>query len=258
MLYDTHAHLDHSRLYPDLPAVMERAAAAGVSRVNCVGCDWPSSLMSVRLAEKYAVGPVRVYAAVGVHPHDANTLDEAMLERLVDLAQAEAVVAWGEIGLDYYRDLSPRPVQQRAFAQQLAAAEALGLPVIIHDRDAHHDILEQLKAARPSAGGVMHCFSGSWEMARDCLDLGFYISLAGPLTYANARSLPEVAKKLPLDRVLVETDCPYLSPEPFRGQTNEPAHVSRVLACLALLRGLDYEEMAARTTENACRLFHIA
>jgi TatD DNase family protein len=255
MLFDSHAHLNDKKLYADLDGVMARALEAGVSQILNCGADWPSSLMSVRLAEKY---PGQVYAAVGVHPHDAKSLTDEMLQKLIKLAEAPQVVAWGEIGLDYYRDLSPREVQQSAFIAQIAAAKSLKKPIIIHDRDAHGDILRIVRQERAGEnGGVFHCFSGSWEMAKECLNLGFMISFAGPLTFVNAPKLSEVAAKVPPDMMLVETDCPYLSPHPYRGKINEPARVSLVAARLAEIRGQSYQEVAEITAQNACRLFCI-
>ncbi len=255
MLYDTHAHLDDAKLYPEIENVLARAAAAGVAYINTIGCDWKTSLMSVHIAEKY---PEHVFAAVGVHPHEAAGLNAEQEEKLFSLAKAEKVVGWGEIGLDYHYDLSSRDIQRRVFRAQIDAAKQAGLPVIIHDREAHQDTLDILRSEHAGInGGVLHCFSGSWEMAKECLRLGFHLSFAGPLTYHNARSLPEVAQRLPLDRILVETDCPYLTPEPHRGRVNEPAYVGHTLARLAELRGMDVEEMAAITTENGLRLFGI-
>ncbi|MDO4582045.1 MAG: TatD family hydrolase [Bacillota bacterium] len=252
---DTHAHLDAKELYDELPAVLQRAEQAGVSRIVTIGCDWRSSLLAVHIAERNSG---RVYAAVGVHPHDAHTLDQTLLERLCELAAAPQVVAWGEVGLDYYRDLSPREQQQRAFIAQIDAAKQLHLPLIIHDRDAHQPTVEILRRERGGMnGGILHCFSGSWEMARDCLNLGFMISFAGPLTFANAVQPKKVAAQTPDDMLLVETDCPYLSPEPHRGHTNEPARVVHTLAKLAEIRGVSYEKMAEITTANARRLFGI-
>ncbi|MBQ6842589.1 MAG: TatD family hydrolase [Firmicutes bacterium] len=253
-LFDSHCHLDDQKLYGDLEDVLQRAAEAGVERITNIGCDWPSSLMSVRLAERY---PGRIYAAVGVHPHDADSLDAKMLERLKELAQLPQVVAWGEIGLDYHYDFSPRDVQKKVFIEQLAAAKQVKLPVIIHSREANQDTMDILKAEKAGMyGGVLHCFSGSWDMAKHCLDLGFYISFAGPLTFANANTPVEVASKVPLDRLLVETDSPYLSPHPLRGKTNEPGHVLHVAEKLAEIRGMTLEEIAEQTTQNAFALFH--
>ncbi|MCL2495971.1 MAG: TatD family hydrolase [Clostridiales bacterium] len=255
MLFDSHAHLNDKKLYADLEGVLSRASAAGVSRILNAGADWPSSLMSLRLAEKY---PGRVYAAVGVHPHDAKTLTEQMLQKLLKLAEAPEAVAWGEIGLDYYRDLSPRETQQSAFIAQIAAAKSVKKPIIIHDRDAHSDILRIVRQERAGENsGVFHCFSGSWEMAKECLNLGFMISFAGPLTFVNAPKLAEIAAKVPADMMLVETDCPYLSPHPYRGKINEPARVSLIAERLALIRGISYEEAVHTTADNAMRLFGI-
>jgi len=178
MLFDTHAHLDDKKLYTDLSGVLQRAQESAVTRIATIGCDWPTSLMSVRLAEKY---PERVYAAVGVHPHDADTLTEEMLENLFELGRAEATVAWGEIGLDYHYDNSPRDIQKKAFRAQINAAKAAKLPIIIHDRESHEDVMKILREEQGGInGGILHCFSGSWEMAKVCLNLGFMISFAGP------------------------------------------------------------------------------
>ena len=255
MLYDTHAHLDDPSLYPDVEGVLNRAKEAQVRYINTIGCDWKSSLLAVRIAEKY---PGQVYAAIGVHPHEAGNMAEDHPERLFSLASAEKVVAWGEIGLDYHYDFSPRERQREVFLQQISLAKEAGLPIIIHNREAHLDTLNILKKEKAGVnGGVMHCFSGSWETAKECLDLGFYISFAGPLTFANAKMPVEVAGKVPLDCLLVETDSPYLSPHPFRGKTNEPSRVCYTVARLAEIRKLPYEEMAEQTTANAKTLFHL-
>jgi TatD DNase family protein len=258
-LIDTHAHLDFPQFDADRQAVMERATAAGVEIVVNVGTDLTSSQRAVRLAEQYD----SVYAAVGMHPHDAKKLDGAALARLRDLAQRPRVVAVGEIGLDYYRNLSPRDAQRRAFQAQLAWASRLGKPVIIHDREAHEEIMEMLAdwvvglSDSPLVGrvGVLHTFSGSLPMAKQAIDLGFYISISGPVTYKNARRLPGIVQALPLDRLLVETDCPYLAPHPYRGKRNEPAHVRLVAQRIADLRGMPLDELAEVTSANARRLF---
>jgi TatD DNase family protein len=198
-----------------------------------------------------------------MHPHDAKTLDGAALAELRELAGRPKVVAIGEIGLDFYCDLSPRDVQRRAFRAQLAWAAQLGKPVIIHDREAHDEVMAILEPwARGLAGsvlegraGVLHSFSGELPMAERAIELGFYISISGPVTYQNARRLPEIVAALPLDRLLVETDCPYLPPHPYRGQRNEPAYVQLVAQRIAAIRGVPVEEIAAATTENAERIF---
>ncbi|MGC9333277.1 MAG: TatD family hydrolase, partial [Anaerolineae bacterium] len=235
MLVDTHAHLDHARFDGDRDAVLDRALEAGVAAIVTIGADLPSSRQAVELAARYE----RVYAAVGMHPHDARKLDGAALVELRELGQRPKVVAVGEIGLDFYRDLSPRDVQRRAFQAQLAWAARLGKPVVIHDRDAHEPVMEILAAwAGALSGsrlegrvGVLHTFSGDLLMAERAIELGFYISVSGPVTYHNARQLPDIVRALPLDRLLVETDCPFLAPHPYRGKRNEPAytvHTARV------------------------------
>ena len=252
-VYDTHAHLDDQNLYPEVEEVLARAREAGVTRINTVGCDWKSSLMSVRIAEKY---PQQVWAVVGVHPHEIEPMDGAYLERLFELSQAEKVVAWGEIGLDYYRDSTPREAQKKWFREQIEAAKSAGLPIVIHDRDAHQDCVDILKEMHGGVnGGVFHCFSGGWEMAKECMKMGFRISFAGPLTYKNAKTPVSVAEKVPLDYLLVETDSPYLTPEPYRGKRNESARVVYTLARLAEIRHIDYDLMAEQTTQNALALF---
>ena len=258
MLYDTHAHLDDKKLYPEIAAVLDRAAAAGVGLINTIGCDWKSSLLAVHIAERYSRPELPIYAAVGVHPSDSAGLDDTVLEKLFDLAQAEKCVAWGEIGLDYYWQEPERDWQRRTFVSQIDCAKQLGKPIIIHDRDAHNDVVDILKRHKAGVnGGVLHCCSCSWEIAKECLRLGFYISFAGPLTFKNARVALEVAAKAPLDRLLVETDCPYLAPEPNRGKRNEPANVAYTAAKLAQIRGLDAEEMANICLENGKTLFRI-
>jgi len=253
MIWDTHAHLDDPRYEEDFQRVLTNMEEAQVTRVTNIGFDLASSERSVALAKKYDF----IYAAIGVHPHDAQDATEETWERLLKLAQEEKVIAWGEIGLDYYRDLSPRKVQQEVFIKQIELADQAGLPIIIHNRDAHQDLFEIIKAHTPKKGGVFHCYSGSWEMAKRILKLGFYISFAGPLTYKNARHTVEVAQQVPLDRFLVETDSPYLPPEPYRGKRNEPAYVRQVVERFAELRGLEVEEAASLAFENGRRLFGI-
>ncbi|AVX29654.1 TatD DNase family protein [Carboxydocella thermautotrophica] len=254
-IFDTHAHLDDRKYDQDREEMLQRAREAGVERIVNVGYDLSSSRRSLALAEKYDF----IYAAVGIHPHDSATANEDTWKQLLELAAHPKVVALGEMGLDYYRDLSPRPVQQGVFAHQMELAQQVGKPVIIHDRDAHADLLAMVKESRigEKNGGVFHCFSGSWEMAKVCLDLGFYISIAGPVTFHNARKLTEVAAKVPLERLLIETDAPYLTPEPYRGKRNESAYVVWVLRKIAELRQMDPEELAVRTFDNACQLFRI-
>ncbi|HIC92753.1 MAG TPA: TatD family deoxyribonuclease, partial [Anaerolineae bacterium] len=209
-LTDTHAHLDFPQFDGDREEVIERALAAGVRRIINVGADLASSRRAVALAEAHPP----IYAAVGVHPHDAKTLTDEALAELLGLARHPKVVAIGEIGLDFYRDLSPREAQRQAFERQLALARELGLPVIVHDRNAHAEVMDVLR--RRGLRGVLHCFSGDLEMARQAIEMGFYISVAGPATFKNAKRLPEIVRQLPLERLLIETDCPYLAPHPHR------------------------------------------
>jgi TatD DNase family protein len=260
-LIDTHAHLDFSQFDTDRQAVIERAKASGVEAIVNVGTDLTSSRRAVDLATKHNT----IYAAVGMHPHDAKKLDGAALAELRKLAQHPKVVAVGEIGLDFYRDLSPRDTQRRAFQAQLAWAAKMAKPVIIHDRDAHDEIIGVLTdwasglSSPMLAGrlGVLHTFSGDLAMAKKAIELGFYISISGPVTYKNARYLPGIVQALPLERLLVETDCPYLTPHPHRGKRNEPAYVHLVAERIATLRGIPVDELAEATTANAQRLFQL-
>jgi TatD DNase family protein len=249
-LVDSHAHLDDPRFADDLDAVVARARADGVSRIVAAGANIPSSREALALSGRYE----GVYAAVGVHPHDAKELDEAGLAELRRLAGQPKVVAIGEIGLDFHYDFSPRATQRSAFTAQLDLARDLGLPVIVHDREAHGEVLAALQAWGGTAG-VLHCFSGDEAMARQAITLGFLISFAGPLTFAKSTRLHQLAAALPLNSLLVETDCPYLTPEPFRGRRNEPARVRLVAEKLAALRGLSAARVAGATTANAARLF---
>lgn len=254
MLFDSHAHLQDRKLRGDIDNILRRASEAGVEKICCVGYDLESSREAVQIARKYR----QVYAAVGVHPHDAKTLDDGVIQKLRDLASEPKVVAIGETGLDYYRDLSPRDAQKEAFIAQIKLAQELGKPVIIHDREANQDVIDIVRKYRAGVnGGIMHCYSGSLPLALESIKAGFHISLAGPLTYKNARRTQEVAAKLPMDRLLVETDCPYLTPEPLRGRINEPAHVRYVAAKMAELRGQHPDETAYLTWRNACQVYRI-
>jgi TatD DNase family protein len=260
MLVDSHAHLDFSQFDADRQEVITRAREAGVEMIVNAGAGLEASQAGVALAETYP----QIYAAVGVHPHEAKTLNENVLEELRALAQHPKVVAIGEIGLDYYRDRSPRPVQRQAFQQQLALAAELGKPIIVHDREAHDDVMNMLRqwAGEVRATdhpinqlGVMHCFSGDLAMAREVIEMGFYVSIPGPVTFTNARRLPELVDALPLERLLIETDCPYLTPHPHRGKRNEPAYVRLVAEAIAQIRGIPLEHVARITTANAQTLF---
>lgn len=254
MLFDTHAHLQNELLEDQFEQIMERARQAGVEKIACVGYDLPSSQQALKLAQKHE----EICAVAGVHPHDAKDLDESSLAELYQLARDPQVVAIGEIGLDYYRDLSPRDLQQKAFIAQIKLAREVGKPIVIHDRDAHQDVFDIIKQEGGGKdGGIMHCYSGNLPLAIEFMKRGFYISFAGPLTFKNSRRAQEVASKISLDRILVETDCPYLTPEPYRGKTNEPAYVRYVADKLAELRGRNKDEMAFMTYRNACEAYRI-
>lgn len=249
---DTHTHLNHPRLLRQLSGVLARAREAGVGEMIVVGYDLTSSERAVELVGQHE----GLYAAVGVHPHEAGEVEEATLDRLRGLAGGEGVVAIGETGLDFYRDLSPRPAQVEAFRRHLALAEELERPVIIHCREAEETLLEVLSGegqVRP--GSVWHCFDGTAEQAARAVELGLMLGFSGVLTYRRAEGLREVAAGAPEDRVLVETDCPYLAPEPKRGRDNEPANVRLIVERLAEVRGVSTAEMISVTSANARRAF---
>jgi len=257
-LVDSHAHLDASAFDEDRAEVIGRALEAGVGAILTVGTDLESSRTAVALAEAYP----SVFAAVGVHPHDASSATEETFVQLRELCHHPKVLAVGEIGLDFYRDLSPRDVQRRVFERQLALAAEVEKPVIIHQRDSLSDVMERLeqwskeqavKCDQPL--GVLHCFSGDVQAAERAIALGFYISLAGPVTYLNAKRPAAVAQAVPLDRLLLETDCPYLSPHPLRGKRNEPANVRLIAQRIADIKALSPEKVAETTTATAQRLF---
>jgi TatD DNase family protein len=254
--FDTHAHLHFPEFGADLAAVLDRARAAGVVGIVTIGTDRETNGAAVALAE----GQPDVYATVGIHPHDAGLATDADLAAMESLARSSAkVVALGEMGLDFFRNLSPHDAQERVFRRQLHMARRLGKPVVVHCRDAHPEALAILAEERAGEmGGVMHCFSADVEVVTRCLDLGLLISLAGPVTYKNARALPDVARFVPEDLLVLETDCPFLPPHPHRGQRNEPAHVAITAARVAELRGTTLEALGEATTRNAARLFKLA
>jgi TatD DNase family protein len=254
-LFDTHAHLHFPQFTDDLPAVLERARAAGVRRLVTIGTDVETSGAAIALAGRLT----GVWAAVGIHPHDATGGDETALIEIARLAAEPPVVAVGEIGLDHFRNLSPPETQARVFRALIGLGRQVRKPLLIHCREAHTEVLGILGDERAQeVGGIMHCFSGDVEIARRCLDLGFLISLAGPVTYPNARALPAVARFIPGDRLVMETDCPFLPPQAYRGQRNEPAYLAVTAAKVAELRGEALEQLAARSTANACALFGLS
>jgi len=254
MLFDTHAHLDDDRFDFDRDEVVRQCLETGVSLILNAGSNIGTSVKSIALAEKYEF----IYAAVGVHPHDASDMDEETAGVLAALAENKKVKAIGEIGLDYHYDLSPRDIQKRRFAEQIDLARQLKLPVIIHDREAHQDVMDIFKKTRiKEVGGVLHSFSGSAEMALECLRLGLFISVSGPVTFNNARKTVEAVKEVPLDMLLIETDSPYLTPVPMRGKRNYPGYVRLVAEKIAEIKGITFEEVAQKTMENGKRLFRI-
>jgi len=257
MYTDSHCHIDGPEYDTDREEVIARALDAGVATMLNVGTGDPQSgafERAIELAEKHS----EVFAAVGVHPHDAKLFDDAAEKRLIDLVtQSDRVVAWGEIGLDYHYDHSPREVQRDVFRRQLRIARSLNLPVVIHSREANDDTILILREELPGydRAGVLHCFGGSLQMARDAIELGFLISFAGNLTFKKADDLRDIARQLPLDLLLIETDCPYLTPVPFRGKRNEPARVVETAGCLAALHGKKVDEIGRITSENFMTLF---
>ena len=254
-LVDTHAHLDHSQYDDDRSAVIDRARVSGIIQILTVGCDLASSQASILLATEHS----DIYASVGIHPHDARQGDEEGIATLRTLAKSSAkVVAIGEIGLDFYRDRAPRDVQCATFRRQIRLAREVGLPLIIHDRDAHQEVLTILQEENArEVGGVLHCFSGDLAMAKECLDLGFYLSFPGTITYPANEAAREIARIIPDDRLLIETDCPYLSPVPQRGKRNEPAFVRYTAIAIANLRNISEVDLARLVRRNSYDLFHI-
>jgi TatD DNase family protein len=253
MLIDSHAHLDMDDFDADRDQVIKRAVQEGVARIVTIGTDLTSSRKAIEIAKKYGF----IYATVGYHPHNADEADPRDLEKLRALASEPKVVAWGEIGLDFFRRHSPPEKQVKAFERQLDIASEQGLPVIIHDRDAHADLLRILKSRKRQYRGVIHCFSGNYDLAMDLIELGFCISFPGTVTYKNAVDAQAAAARIPLERLLVETDCPYLTPVPFRGKRNEPFYVKHTAEKIAQLRKLDFEELAQATSANTIRLFNL-
>lgn len=250
MLFDTHAHYDSRRFDEDRDRLLASMAGCGVGRILNAGCDEASSRAAIGLAHRYDF----IWAAVGSHPDDADRVDDALVETYRALAADERVVAIGEIGLDYHYEDVPRAIQQVAFRRQLALAAELDLPVIVHEREAHGDAMDILQDF-PAVRGVFHCYSGSLEMARELVRRGWYVGFTGVLTFKNARKALEVAENVPLSRLLLETDCPYMAPEPYRGRRCDSTMMARTAEKLAELRGMTPEAVARATWENGCRLF---
>jgi len=254
MLVDTHAHLQWANFDKDREKVISRAKKADVQYIVNIGFDLDGSRQGVKLAEKHE----GLYATIGIHPHNASRLNENILNNLRKLSENPKVVAIGEIGLDYYRNLSPREAQKKAFEAQLFLAEELGLPVVIHDREAHADTLETLSKFKGKINGIMHCFSGSREMAEQCIKSNFYISFAGPVTFPNSRKLHEIVKWIDLNKILLETDSPWLATQNMRGKRNEPSFLLFTAKKIAELKGISLDELAETTTENAKEIFQIS
>lgn len=254
MLFDTHAHLNAEQYNEDLEQVIERAKSEKVEKIVVVGFDRPSITRAMELIEEYDF----IYAAIGWHPVDAIDMTDEDLAWIKDLSQHEKVVAIGEMGLDYYWDKSPKDVQKEVFRRQIALAKEVKLPIVIHNRDATEDVVTILKEeGAAEVGGIMHCFTGSLETAKACMEMNFYISFGGPVTFKNAKKPKEVVKEIPSDKLLIETDCPYLTPVPFRGKRNEPSYVKYIAEQIAELREISFEELAELTTKNAKKVFRI-
>ncbi len=253
LLVDTHAHIDVDRFDEDREEMLARAGEAGLLAIINMGDSIQSSARSVAMAKQYDM----VYTGVGIHPEEARLMTQADEDMLAGWAQEAKVVAIGEIGLDYYwvKDEEQRKLQREIFIRQLDIARQLHLPVCVHDREAHGDTLAILKKEARDVRGVMHCYSGSLEMAKELMKLDWFIGVDGPLTFKNAAKLPEIVQRLPLERILVETDCPYMAPVPMRGKRNEPAYVYHVAAKLAELRQVSFDEVALQTTSNAQELY---
>jgi len=254
LMFDTHCHIDEERFDEDRDQVLQRIREAGVCGCVCVGSDMETSRRSMTYAEKTP----NIYAAVGIHPHEAKYFKPEDTATLRSWFSNPKVVAMGEIGLDYYYDHSPRDIQREVCEAQLSLGYEENMPVIFHVRDAHGDMLDLMRAQGGKLPrGILHCYSGSWECAKEYLRLGFYLSLAGPVTFKKAPSQWEVAQKTPLDRLLIETDSPYLAPEPMRGRRNEPSFVCYVAQKVAALRNISLEELAAATTQNAKAIYKL-
>lgn len=253
-LVDSHAHLDFSDFDRDREEVLKRAEEVGIKLIINIGFDESSSHKSMEFAEKYPM----IYSAVGIHPHDAKNASSGYLKVLEKLTGHSKVVALGEMGLDFYRDRSPRDVQRKVFRQQMQLAHEVGLPIIVHSRDSHEEVVKILEEEGvPPAGGVMHCFSGDVALAKKVLEMNMAVSIAGPVTYRGSSKLAQVAAFVPQEWLLIETDCPFLAPAPKRGKRNEPAYVSHVARQVASLRGTTPEKIGKVCLENTARLFSI-
>jgi TatD DNase family protein len=252
MLIDSHAHLEMPEFRRDLTEVIQRAKASGIDYIFTVGTEKKDWNRALEIAHSHP----SVYAILGVHPHNAREIDEETYPTLRKLCADDKVRAYGEIGLDFYRNLSPQDVQLNRFREQIQLAKELGLPIVVHDREAHQETLEILKSEKAEGyGGIIHCFSGDYEMARECIDMGFYISIPGSITFKNAGGFQDVVRQIPLDSLLIETDAPFLTPVPFRGKRNEPSYVRYTAQKVAEIKKVSLEKVAEVTTENALRVY---
>lgn len=254
MLFDTHVHLNAQQFDEDREEVIKRAEDAGVTHMVVVGFDRETIPLAIEIAESHS----NIYAAVGWHPVDAIDMEESDLNWIEELSSHPKVVAIGEMGLDYHWDKSPVDVQKEVFRKQIRLAKKVQMPIIIHNREATQDIVDILKEENAEeVGGIMHCYSGSVEIAKECVEMNFYISLGGPVTFKNAKEPKEVAEAISLEHLLIETDCPFLAPHPNRGKRNEPSYVTLVAEQVADIKGISLEELGKATTENAFRLFRL-
>ncbi len=254
MFFDTHAHYDDKGFDNDRDLVLKKAYEGGVKYILSASTDIASSVENISLTQKYDF----IYTAVGIHPHNVLDINNQIISALADFASYPGVVAIGEIGLDYYYDNAPREIQKMWFSKQLSLAVNLKKPVIVHDREAHEDTMDIIKSENArNVGGVFHCYSGSVEMAREVLNQNFYISIAGAITFKNVKRLQEVVKYIPEDRLLIETDSPYLTPEPFRGKRNDSSYIHLIAERIAAIKGKSVREIAEITTLNARKLFNI-
>lgn len=252
MIFETHAHYNDKKFDVDRDELLERLPKEGIKYVINIADSVDASRKSIELSERYDY----IYAACGVHPENVAEVNEQTLNQLKILAENKKVVAIGEIGLDYHYDGFDKELQKQVFSKQVDMAKELNLPIIVHDRDAHMDTLNELRrASKMGITGVLHCYSGSLEMAKEVIKLGFYISVGGIVTFKNARKLPEVVEWIPNERLLLETDSPYLAPEPFRGSRNDSTLLKYIADKISEIKGIEYEKLCKITTENACRLF---
>jgi len=254
MLIDSHAHLEMPDFKRDLEQVIQRARESGVGYIFTVGTEKKDWKRALEIADSHP----SIYAILGVHPHNAKEIEDQTYPALRELCRNGKVRACGEIGLDFFRNLSPRDIQLKRFREQIGLAKELGLPIVVHDREAHQETLEILKSEKAEeCGGIIHCFSGDYVMAKICIDMGFYISVPGSITFKNAEGFREIVKRIPLESLLVETDAPFITPEPFRGKRNEPGYVRYTAQKVAEIKKISFEKVAEVTTENALKVYRL-